>query len=202
VNRPHGNANTYRKEGCRCTPCTAANSAERAAYRKRVYLARGKMLTDNAGTVRRLQALSAIGWGLVDLSAETGMAIAALGRLRAGTHATHRRTRQTIAELYDRLSMTPGPSQRARDYAARAGWLPPLAWDDDDIDDPGAWGNVTIEDDTPDPVVVERLCADPTAWRHGLAATRTERLAAAHILGAWSHKALGYSGTDAKRGAA
>jgi hypothetical protein len=56
--------------------------------------------------------------------------------------------------------------------------------------------------DVVDPVVVERLCADPTAWRHGLPATRAERLAAAHILGAWSHKALGYSGSDAKRGAA
>ena len=56
--------------------------------------------------------------------------------------------------------------------------------------------------DTPDPVVVERLCADPNAWRNGLTTTRAERLAAANILGAWSHKALGYSGTDAKRGAA
>lgn len=56
--------------------------------------------------------------------------------------------------------------------------------------------------DVVDPIVVERLCADPTAWRHGLTSTRAERLAAAHILGAWSHKALGYSGSDAKRGAA
>jgi transcriptional regulator with XRE-family HTH domain len=56
--------------------------------------------------------------------------------------------------------------------------------------------------DIVDPVVVERLCADPTAWRNGLTSTRAERLAAAHILGSWSHKALGYSGSDAKRGAA
>lgn len=33
--------------------------------------------------------------------------------------------------------MTPGPSNRVRARAARAGWAPPLAWDDN-IDDPDA----------------------------------------------------------------
>ena len=50
----------------------------------------------------------------------------------------NRDTYQAVADLYDRLSMTPGPSQEARDRAKRKGWRPPLAWDDDSIEDPEA----------------------------------------------------------------
>ena len=50
-----------------------------------------------------------------------------------------------------------------------------------------------------DPVVVERLCANPTAWRHGLAATRAERVAAAQRLGGSSWKALGINSAAVKR---
>jgi hypothetical protein len=61
----------------------------------------------------------------------------------------------------------------------------------------------TLADDgIVDAVVVERLCADPNAWRTNLPATPAEKRAAGRILGAWSHKALGISGTDAKKGAA
>jgi hypothetical protein len=50
----------------------------------------------------------------------------------------HRGTAGQVARVYDELAMTPGPSTRARDAAARRGWVPPLAWDDDEIDDPQA----------------------------------------------------------------
>lgn len=39
-----------------------------------------------------------------------------------------------VADLFERLHMTVGPSSRARNYALRRGWHPALAWDD--IDNP------------------------------------------------------------------
>ena len=47
-------------------------------------------------------------------------------------------TAQLVRELYDELAMVTGPSQRARTLAAKHGWAPPLAWDDETIDDPAA----------------------------------------------------------------
>lgn len=41
-----------------------------------------------------------------------------------------------IAKVYDELSMTLGPSNITRLRAEAKGWPPPLAWDDDRIDDP------------------------------------------------------------------
>lgn len=55
------------------------------------------------------------------------------------------------------------------------------------------------DDGIVDEVIVERLCQNPNAWREGLRATPSEKRAAGRILGAWSHKALGISGSDAKR---
>ncbi|WP_051913237.1 hypothetical protein [Kutzneria albida] len=48
------------------------------------------------------------------------------------------KTAQSIAALYDQLSMTCGPHARTRELAEQAGWPPPLAWDDDTIDNPSA----------------------------------------------------------------
>jgi hypothetical protein len=41
-----------------------------------------------------------------------------------------------VRVVYDRMSMTPGTSAYARNRAERQGWLPPLAWDDEMIEDP------------------------------------------------------------------
>ena len=59
--------------------------------------------------------------------------------LRAGNrpHVTAQ-TAAAIARAYTALSSTPGPSDTARKTAADLGWAPPLAWDDDTIDDPAA----------------------------------------------------------------
>lgn len=45
---------------------------------------------------------------------------------------------EAICELYDALSGTPGPSQRAIDWAKNRGWPAPLEWDEGDIDNPDA----------------------------------------------------------------
>jgi hypothetical protein len=52
------------------------------------------------------------------------------------------------------------------------------------------------DDGIVDDVVVDRLCADPEAWRNGLPATPGERKAAATRLGASSWRALGINGRE------
>lgn len=92
---------------------------------------------DSIGTTRRLQALVALGYSQTSLAARLGWTTANLNVITLGNRSqVTRATAQLIAALYDELSMTPGTSARARSVAARRGWLPPLAWDDDTIDSP------------------------------------------------------------------
>ncbi len=93
--------------------------------------------------VRRIEALLALGWRHCDLRAESGVLTAVVlhqaGRwVTAPTHAA-------VCDAYERLCMTPGPSQRTRDRAARAGYLPPLAWDG--IDDADEWPTLRDEEE-------------------------------------------------------
>jgi transcriptional regulator with XRE-family HTH domain len=92
-----------------------------------------------AGTQRRLRALAAIGWSAPRLAEHLGMNPESLSRLM--TQDKQRVTAVTAGKvrgLYDRLWNVPGPWPKARNWAARRGWPPPLAWDDDTIDDPAA----------------------------------------------------------------
>lgn len=94
---------------------------------------------DATGTTRRLQALVALGHSQTSIAERMGWTVANLNVLVLG-----RRTQVTvataklIAALYDELAMTPGTSARARSIAQARRWAPPLAWDDDTIDDPAA----------------------------------------------------------------
>lgn len=98
----------------------------------------GPLLLDATGTQRRLLALYRMGWDWRQIGDRLGMDnrnVATLATVRR--QVTARRARQ-VAIVYDELSMTPGPSTRAVRHAERMGWPPPLAWDDDTIDDPDA----------------------------------------------------------------
>lgn len=120
-----------------CPPCREAARLAKERWRRRRYLNRGPLLVDATGTRRRLRALAAIGWPNAAIGALAGADHSTVSawsnnaRVRAGTADTVRR-------VYDELSMTPGPSAKVRQIAARKGWAPPLAWDDDSIDDPAA----------------------------------------------------------------
>jgi len=97
------------------------------------------------GTVRRIQALVALGWSQSKLADR-------LAIQRSNFHLASDRctlvmaaTDRTVRELYDELSMKLPPAaewrdkiaaNRARSYAKARGWLPPLAWDDEGLDDP------------------------------------------------------------------
>lgn len=115
----------------------------------------------SVGAVRRVQALMALGWRKADLESEgvpTGQLVT-----RSRDLISVEGWRQ-VRDVYDRLSMTLGPSQAARDRAAARGYPPPLAWDDETIDDPRATpqhgGPVSAAVDS---VVVDRVVAGGSA---------------------------------------
>lgn len=125
--------------GCREECCRTAQAAYRRSLRASRYLRRAdRLYVDSLGTVRRIRALQALGWRFVDIDR-------AAGRKPSKNNATmahnlisqakvHIDNARAIDAVYQRLSMTLGPSQILRSRAAKWGWSPPLAWDD--IDDP------------------------------------------------------------------
>jgi hypothetical protein len=122
--------------GCRCTSARGVVAAYARVLTKDHILGR-RRLVSAVGTVRRIEALHAIGWPGSALGARLGVTEDALRQWRSRT-IVNIRTAESVAKLYDALSMTPGPSPITKSRAARYGWAPPLAWDDDNIDDPAA----------------------------------------------------------------
>ncbi len=101
-------------------------------------------LVDSTGTRRRLQALVAVGWSQAKLARQLGVEGANLGRTMASP-TVRSSTAVAVADLYDQIWNQLPPTattadkvaySRARRQAATRGWLPPLAWDDEDLDDP------------------------------------------------------------------
>lgn len=106
----------------------------------------GKANMDSTGGRRRLQALIAIGWSQVQLSKHIGVSdgnfTTLLDRPR-WTAATVRAVHALYDELWNQQPPTDTAFQRrtvtaARKRARENGWPPPMAWDDDTIDDPAA----------------------------------------------------------------
>lgn len=91
-------------------------------------------LVDGLGTVRRIQALTAIGWTLTSTADAIGWSLSNLGGLLRKDKVI-RGTADLVARLYETRSGTPGPSAAARRLAGRRGWVPPLAWNDIDTDE-------------------------------------------------------------------
>ena len=141
----HGTSTAYKWNGCRCEDARESQRVARIRYRKRRYLNRGPLLVDSTGVLRRLQALRRLGWSLRDLGAELGMSGQRVDQLTGLIHVDLQRR---IVEMYERLSMTHGPSPRAARYAEKRGWPPPLAWDDDEIDNPDARPRSVVRDES------------------------------------------------------
>lgn len=129
----------------------------------------GDVTADNAlvpiiGASRRIQALVAHGYPQSHLARELGIdpahtTMAALvGRPNRAAGATGQtitaKRERAIKELFDRLQMTPGPSDRARAYGRRHGWPLPFEWDEDSIDRPD--GTPTAARWTPKSTTEER----------------------------------------------
>ena len=99
------------------------------------------------GASRRIQGLACLGWSAAAIAREADLDQDSVLRLRRGDHRrTERRTLAAIAaaceQLWQRTPDSRGSSAaNARNVAAREGWAPLLAWDDDGphgIDNPAA----------------------------------------------------------------
>ncbi|MFF3247383.1 hypothetical protein ACFYWY_27515 [Streptomyces sp. NPDC002870] len=98
---------------------------------------------DATGTWRRIRALVSVGWPKVHIA----RALGSHGQgLQLHEHLVLASTARRVAELYDTW-WDADPTQhgvqtaqvgRARRYASSRGWAPPMAWDDDTLDNPEA----------------------------------------------------------------
>lgn len=143
---------------------------------------------DSRGTVRRLQALAAVGWSLTMLAHRLAVDETTLQRgiRRAKVTAT---TARAVVALYDELwnVCPPAPTahaaaivKRTKRNAAAAGWVPPLAWDNIDTDLEPQLGDSDQE-------IVDEIAIDEAVAGHHPNLTRTERLIALRRLHAAGH---------------
>ncbi|MBF9523073.1 hypothetical protein [Mycobacteroides chelonae] len=95
------------------------------------------VLVDSTGTVRRVRALVAIGWPQTHIAERAGLTSRRLSQLMRQP-MIHARNANLVTDTFNALHMTPGPCGPIRKTAQRRGWVPPLAWDEDTIDDPNA----------------------------------------------------------------
>lgn len=156
--RRHGDYSAY-CQGCRCPDARE----DWRIYSKRRRQGRATpRVVDGLGTQRRMRALVALGWRTADLGDQLGVTQRAAQRLCHAPRVTLR-TRGKVAALYDHLSMTPGPSQETARRAAANDWHPPLAWADEDLDNPSARPAPRTapakKRHAPDPVAVARALA-------------------------------------------
>lgn len=132
-------------------------------------------LVPTLGATRRVRALMALGWRHEDIGEFIGRASHHLsaGRYPRMTAFDWR----LVDAAYEKLSAARGGSVKSETRARKAGFAPPLAWDD--IDNPDEKPAVGTDDDLPDPVVVERILSGD--WR--LKATSAER---AEVVARWT----------------
>lgn len=149
-----------------CQPCRRA--AAKAEAVRQLRLMRGDRGRIPAlGTARRLQALAWLGWTWKQLERELGSDEMMVRRWALRTNPgqfVFPDTARRVAELYERLCMTPAPRDtvaqrnayaRAHNRALRNGWMPPLAWDD--IDNDPTPPTVEKAPDELDHAVVQRI---------------------------------------------
>lgn len=127
-----------------CQPCREAHTRRKQRYRKRVYLERGKRRVDSTGTHRRLQALAVMAWSQEEIGKRLGVGKYAVAEVLSRPTVI-RETAQKVAAVYDELWDQRGPNERAARMAKARGWLPPLAWNDDEIDLPTARPSRMVE---------------------------------------------------------
>ncbi|MFE7111708.1 helix-turn-helix domain-containing protein [Streptomyces sp. NPDC057575] len=91
------------------------------------------------GAMRRVRALYALGHFNWEIARVAGVSRDAVCYLASGKWSTLKVSMDDgIRAAYDQMSMRAGGSWKTRQLAERNGWAPPLAWDDDTIDDPAA----------------------------------------------------------------
>lgn len=121
-----------RARSCHCEACTA----EQTRYVKfwRLRRARGVKFRVPVGpSLRKVQALQRLGWTRASIAALIGTSPQSLSNT-LGRAMIKARTEVAIEDAYRFLEMKVPPdtreSRRARSDAEKAGWPPPLAYDD------------------------------------------------------------------------
>lgn len=93
----------------------------------------------SCGATRRVRALYALGHFNYEIAAVSGVSRDGICYLVTDSWKTLKVSADDgIRAAYDQLSMRQGGSWKTRKLAQQNGWAPPLAWDDDTIDDPSA----------------------------------------------------------------
>lgn len=98
----------------------------------------GRGFVDATGTRRRLQALAVMGHPPRVVAERAGVSQRVRDAMRGDVPKVSARVAAAVARVYDELWRTHGDSVRTCKYAERRGWVSPLGWDDDLIDDPAA----------------------------------------------------------------
>lgn len=99
---------------------------------------------DGTGTRRRIQALIAIGWTFEDLAARAGCTSSNLRQIANGhpcrpvAASSWLLAHRLYNRLWNEIPTDDRWSRASRRMARERGWAPPLAWDDDQIDNPAA----------------------------------------------------------------
>lgn len=138
---------------------------------------------DATGVRRRLQALAAVGWPGVTLSARMGWKETYVSELQRRDGVVYVRTDRDVRVLYEDLcdqdpvedGVKPTAALRARLNAERRGWLPPHMWDTD-IDDPAAGPDQPDSGALDDEAVLRALDGKPVTL------TRDEQMHAAQLM--------------------
>lgn len=98
----------------------------------------GGQYIDATGSIRRVRALHAIGHTALTIAQAADSHRSRILPLLDGHPRLRRSLAVRIEAAYNKLANQPGDNARARNRAAREGWAPPGAWDDDTIDNPAA----------------------------------------------------------------
>lgn len=129
----HGSPQGY-NAGCRQNCCRRVYAvAQKTRRHRRNHGWQGRHPA--IGVQRRLQGLLAIGWTYDLIGERMGVTAQAVQQLQNRKYVLNE-VRNKVLAVYRELHMTPGPSDKNRREAKTEGWVPPLSWDDETIDDP------------------------------------------------------------------
>lgn len=129
----HGTIGGY-QAGCREACCRRAKRVDRV-MRERAIAAGHAFQVPAERSVRKVRALACLGWSAAHVARLLGITQQSMSRLLARS-TIRSTTAQRIDAAYARLEMRiPSDTEwtrRTKNAALKAGWLPPLAYDDID----------------------------------------------------------------------
>lgn len=143
----HGTTTGYRTHGCHCGACAHAAAKANARY----LMSHQRSHVPALGASRRILSLGTVGYSHRDIAEAAGVTDKTVQRIIQNPQGLiHRDTHAAVAQAFDRLAIAPppvlhprwrsgfGPAQMAMvvDTAKAAGGVPPMLWDDSELDDP------------------------------------------------------------------